>query len=183
MPIWPYELTITTKVVDMAGIGPAPKDPSRRARGNQTERDLLKRHGVPEPTILDWESADQPELPSLQIEDDGQLIEHPWPAQTRIWWETWKASPQAEHFGITDWQFLMDTAVLHASLWRGHVSAAAELRLRVAKFGATPEDRARLRMQFADADAKDAERVDNGTSARERRVGALRPLHEDTEAA
>lgn len=170
----------------MPGIGPAPKDPSRRARGNQTERDWDKRHGgdgALKPTILDWEFADQPELPTLQIQEDGQLIEHPWPAQTRIWWESWKNSPQAEHFGLTDWVFLMDTAVLHASLWRGHVNAAAELRLRVAKFGATPEDRARLRMQFADADQKDAERVEHGTGARERRTGTLRSLHEGRDVA
>lgn len=61
----------------------------------------------------------------------------------------WQASPQAEHFSSTDWDFLLDTALIHARLWSGELSAAAELRLRVAKFGATPEDRARLRMQFA----------------------------------
>jgi hypothetical protein len=37
-------------------------------------------------------------------------------------------------------------------LWSGNGSVAAELRLRVAKFGATPEDRLRLRMQIAEPD-------------------------------
>jgi hypothetical protein len=34
----------------------------------------------------------------------------------------------------------------------GDKAVAPELRLRVAKFGATPEDRARLRITFAAAD-------------------------------
>lgn len=70
----------------------------------------------------------------------------PWPAQTRRWWESWRRSPQAVTFTATDWDFLLDSAVLHAALWRGDVKAAAELRLRVALFGATPADRARLRL-------------------------------------
>ena len=44
-------------------------------------------------------------------------------------------------------------------MWsKGQWTLAAEVRLRVAKFGATPEDRARLRMVFADADEKDDKR-------------------------
>jgi hypothetical protein len=71
----------------------------------------------------------------------------------------WAASPQAEHFMSTDWDYLLDTALMHHALWsKGQWTLAAELRLRVAKFGATPEDRARLRMGFADADAKDDRR-------------------------
>lgn len=90
----------------------------------------------------------------------------------------WRDSPQAEHFGSTDWSFLLDTAILHAQLWgNGDTSALSELRIRVAKFGATPEDRARLRMQFADADAADSKRPVSGESARERRgqIKVLKP--------
>jgi hypothetical protein len=70
----------------------------------------------------------------------------------------WARSPQSELFTESDWSELLDTALLHARLWRGEVSVASELRLRVAKFGATPEDRARLRIQFAQADEADAKR-------------------------
>jgi hypothetical protein len=73
-----------------------------------------------------------------------------WPAQTQAWWRTWRESPQAQTLTSTDWDFLLDTALLHAELWSGNGSVASELRLRVAKFGATPEDRARLRMQVDD---------------------------------
>ncbi|EME14798.1 hypothetical protein G419_25267 [Rhodococcus triatomae BKS 15-14] len=68
------------------------------------------------------------------------------------WWSMWAESPLAVEFTANDWSELLDTAVLHAALWSGDHKVAAELRLRVAKFGATPEDRARLRITFAAAD-------------------------------
>lgn len=136
----------------MAGRGPQPKDPSKRVR----------RNADPTPsTILRFEHVEQPDLPDAI----------PWPDETRSWWGMWRDSPQAEHFGSTDWAFLLDTAVLHAQLWgNGDTTVLAELRLRVAKFGATPEDRARLRMQFADADEADSKRAKPVESARERRA-------------
>lgn len=123
----------------MAGRGPAPKDPSKRVRRNK-----------PEPVTV--------------IVGDGQVhgLELPdgvdWPARTRAWWETWRSSPQASTFTDTDWSFLLDTAVLHAEFWSGNASVAAELRLRVAKFGATPEDRARLKIAVGEPDAKPQEK-------------------------
>jgi hypothetical protein len=71
-----------------------------------------------------------------------------WPEQTLRWWRTWRTSPQAQTLTATDWDFLIDTALLHARFWKGDEKVAAELRLRVAKFGATPEDRMRLRLQI-----------------------------------
>jgi hypothetical protein len=69
---------------------------------------------------------------------------HDWPDQTRLWWQHWRESPQAVIFTPLDWSFLLDTALLHAELWLGDLSVEGELRLRVAKFGATAEDRRRL---------------------------------------
>lgn len=157
----------------MAGRGPAPKDPSKRVRRNADPSAS---------TVLRFEEASQPDLPdfTVQVEVDGELTSQKfqWPAITREWWAMWRDSPQAEHFGSTDWAFLLDTALLHAAVWgRGETRHAAELRLRVSKFGSTPEDRARLRMQFADADAADSKRPASGASARERRgqIRAIRP--------
>lgn len=113
----------------MAGRGPAPKDPSERVRRNA---DPVAEVFVEADGILHG-----PELPYV---DDG------WPAATREWWLTWRRSPQAQAFTDTDWSFLVDTALLHAEFWRGKSALAPELRLRVAKFGATVEDRARLRI-------------------------------------
>ena len=59
-----------------------------------------------------------------------------------------RSTPQAQTYTDADWSFLLDTAVLHADFWLGDRKVAAELRLRVAKFGVTPEDRARLRISI-----------------------------------
>lgn len=119
----------------MAGYGPPPKENGRKVRRNKE---------AVAATVVRFEPADQPPLPD----------EIPWPEQTQRWWKMWADSPLSENFGATDWDFLLDTALLHAQYWSGDTSKSAELRLRVAKFGATPEDRARLRIQFADADEK-----------------------------
>jgi hypothetical protein len=84
-----------------------------------------------------------PELPALP---EGCA----WPDATVTWWRTWREAPQAALFTDTDWSFLMDTAMLHSQFWLGDLSVAAELRLRVAKFGATPEDRQRLKLAVGD---------------------------------
>ena len=162
----------------MAGMGPPPKDPAKRVRMNKDSVGS---------TILRFEESAQPDLPdfAVQVEVNGELTsqEFSWPAITREWWAMWRDSPQAEHFGSTDWAFLLDTALLHAAVWgRGETKHAAELRLRVSKFGSTPEDRARLRMQFADADAADSKRDTSGASARQRR-GQIKVLRPDEKAS
>lgn len=126
----------------MAGRGPAPKDPSTRARSNS---DPVPGRKVVAPPVK------QPRLPTFKVSNplSGRQVTFVWPAQTKAWWKMWGDSPLSADFTETDWSFLMDTAILHAAFWRGDVKAAAELRLRVAKFGATPEDRARLRISTA----------------------------------
>ena len=147
----------------MAGRGPTPKDPSKRARRN-ADPVALK--------VIVAEPVAQPELPTFQVEEDGALVEFVWPAVTQEWWRMWRESPLSAEFTASDWSFLLDTAVLHAKFWSGSTSAAAELRLRVAKFGATPEDRARLRIQFAQADEADERRgTRKAASARDRYSG------------
>ena len=81
----------------------------------------------------------------------------------------WGESPLSADYTQTDWDFLLDTALIHARFWMGNLSLAGELRLRVAKFGATPEDRARLRIQFADAEVAEAKQDRRGSEARSRR--------------
>ena len=115
----------------MAGRGPAPKDPAQRRRRNQD---------APMKVV----SADG----SVHGPDLTEGID--WPDVTREWWQVWRTSPQASTFTETDWSFLLDTALLHMDFWDGNRSVAGELRLRVAKFGATPEDRARLKIEVGE---------------------------------
>lgn len=129
----------------MAGRGPAPKDPSRRARRNQDpvatkviEVDRVAPQGLPDDLLPDGDT---------------------WHPATLRWWQRWCESPLAVDLPAVDWSELEACAVLHHEFMRKRsFTLGSELRLRMAKFGATPEDRARLRIQVADADEKDAQR-------------------------
>lgn len=82
-----------------------------------------------------------PDLPDDVLKEGEQ-----WHPATVRWWETWRLSPQAQTFTDTDWRFLLDTALMHHTMWsKGRWEYAGELRLRSGKFGATPEDRMRLK--------------------------------------
>ena len=107
-----------------------------------------------------------PDLPIDVLPDHEQ-----WHSRTRDWWRTWRRSPQAQAFTATDWDFLIDTALMHHTMWlKGRWEFASELRLRAAKFGATPEDRLRLRMQVTAPD------VQPDTAKPESRYGHLRSV-------
>lgn len=126
----------------MAGRGPAPKETRSRARDAKRVEESL--------TVVSADGETHgPELPD-NID---------WPDATREWWTTWRKSAQASTFTDTDWSFLLDTAVLHMEFWDGDRSVAGELRLRAAKFGATPEDRARLKISVGEPQGKAAPRT------------------------
>lgn len=145
----------------MAGRGPAPKASERRARRNADP--VAAR-------VIEVSPEAQPELPELMPSRE------PWPEATRTWWRMWAESPLSADFTANDWSELLDAAVLHGTYWSGSTSVAAELRLRVAKFGATPEDRARLRITFAQADEADERRTVPAQSAARTRRGPLKAV-------
>lgn len=149
----------------MAGRGPAPKDPTRRARRNSDPVPMR---------VIEAKPSSQPDLPEtfpmlMKQGFDTVVVAMVWPAETLRWWRMWAESPLSADFTETDWSELLDTARLHAEYWTGRTGVASELRLRVAKFGATPEDRARLRITFAAADEADEKRAAPKSSARDRR--------------
>ncbi|MDO5030425.1 MAG: hypothetical protein Q4E11_07565 [Corynebacterium sp.] len=127
-----------------------------RARGNRD----------PFPTRV-IESAPVPQPPLPEAMPDGR----PWPQITRAWWRMWGKDPLAADFRATDWAELRDTAAIHGAYWSGDFKLAGELRLRTAKFGATAEDRARLRIQYAAADKADEKRERARHGADSRYVG------------
>ena len=101
------------------------------------------------------------DLPKKALRDkDGDLVD--WHPMTIKWWEAWRTSPQATRMLTEpDWHFLLDTALMHHMMWQnGRWDFASEVRLRAAKFGATPEDRLRLYMEI------DEEIDNNGTIGR-----------------
>jgi hypothetical protein len=127
----------------MAGRGAAPK------AAHQRPRDTARR--------IDANAIHVPDRPY-----DGQVPElpaHDWLPATLLWWETWTKSPQAHLFTATDWMFLIETAFIANAFFSGNLQSASELRLRVAKFGATPEDRARLRLKFSPIEDEDTPKL------------------------
>lgn len=72
----------------------------------------------------------------------------PWHPQTVALWDVIRRSPQMADEPALGWAFLLDTMLMHHTMWtKGKWEFAAELRLRLSKFGATPEDRMRLRLK------------------------------------
>jgi len=114
----------------MAGRGRPPSDkPMGRERDERRKREQFTR-----------------------VSDDGQvrgpdLPDFTWHDRTVAWYDTWRRSPMAATFIDADWDFLIDTAMLHTEMWNGSPGLAAEIRLRVGKLAGTPEDRMRLRLE------------------------------------
>lgn len=136
----------------MAGVGPAPKE--QRSRGRDTVvRDLIRSDGK----IGGFDLPDDV-LPPIKVDGeleydiDGNVIREEWHPQTVRWWNNWRESPQATRM-LTgpDWDYLLDTALLHHQMWESggkNSERAAEIRLRVATFGATYADRLRLKYEI-----------------------------------
>lgn len=85
---------------------------------------------------------------AVLVDKNGDSVD--WHPMTKKWWDSWRSSPQATRM-LTDpdWHFLLDTALMHHMMWQnGRWDFASEVRLRVAKFGATPEDRLRLHQEI-----------------------------------
>lgn len=122
----------------MAGNGPAPKDPSLRARRNKAS---TKATLVANPNIT------VPDLPGDE-----------WHAATRLWWlDLWR-SPMAPEYDESDLHGLFMLAALVNDFWsaetaRERAALSSEIRLQRACFGLTPIDRRRLQWEIEKAEA------------------------------
>jgi hypothetical protein len=123
----------------MAGKGATPSGKTtnrRKAPANDIVKAPSKKLGKPLPKGY------------LGIDKDGKVLE--WHPATVDWWEDWRSSPQATRMSTgPDWKFMLDTALMHHTMWKTQrFELAGEVRQRSAKFGATPEDRLRIRMEI-----------------------------------
>lgn len=77
-----------------------------------------------------------------------------WPGQTRALYEALRCDPVAQALTPADWCHVVDTMSLHRLMWADEpanaMKVAAEVRLRLAQLGVTPESRLRLRMLIAE---------------------------------
>lgn len=155
----------------MPGHGPPPKDPGQMANKSRANADKNRMRVVdsaptPAPELPEYPPIKNPDFgvrnPETQelVEPDAERFLD-WPEQTLIWWDSWIHDPLTADYRPSDWLDLLDCAVIHARMWTGEdKTAATELRLRMARHGATREDRARLRITYATADL--AERRNQG---------------------
>lgn len=143
----------------MAGPGKVPQQ--QRSRDRDT----------PERTKLVVDQVTRgPDLPAGVLPEGAA-----WHPMTVRWWAAWRCSPQSQRMlSEPDWMFLLDTALLHHAMWSGgRWDLSAEVRLRVAKFGATPEDRLRLKLEIDLTEVQtgdDAPTEVSDLSARRRRL-------------
>ncbi|WP_125262030.1 hypothetical protein [Streptomyces alboflavus] len=111
--------------------GPAPKD------------NAVRRNHHPHAQQLPAERQPGRELPkALGIKTSG----------AKRFWKTWSTAPQTAAWTETDWAELELTTKLVDGLFQGDLKLAGEIRQRTAKWGATVEDRARLRMALVEPD-------------------------------
>lgn len=127
----------------MAGRGPAPKeDPIRRNKPTIDQTVVVedqKLRGMP--------------LPVFEVTNQyGEVEIFKWHSRTVEWWNKTRRSPQAKVMAESDWEAMVETAMIHTRFYNGGLkpteftNLAAELRRRMAAHGATYEDRLRLRM-------------------------------------
>ena len=124
-----------------------------------SERPTVTRH---KPTH-DWTEVadvpyqgDRPELPTsrLVMNPKGELEEFPIEPRTRDWWEAISTMPHCVLWRKSDWQFAVDTAMVHADACHGKTTAMGELRQREKIMGTTVDARRDLRIRYVEPEAE-----------------------------
>lgn len=64
-----------------------------------------------------------------------ELPDFDWPDETIAWFESWRDSQRSETWDEAQWQYLYDTALVHAAVWGGDMSLLPELRTRLQYMG------------------------------------------------
>jgi hypothetical protein len=154
--------------------GPAPKDPSTRARRNKSST----RATLSEPP----KGAKVPAMPDppLLVEYDEDKLRHthevPWHDMAVRWWNDVWSAPMSTEWHESDIHNLYICLLLQQDMWtastpKDRSAAQAEYRLQRKDLGLTPLDRRRLEWSIETAeDAKD-----KGRSRRERQAVAEKP--------
>ncbi len=142
----------------MAGHGPPPA-PTKRRRNKDPEPERV--------VVMADGELHGPELPQGVLPDGED-----WHPQTLALWDALRRNALLADEPDLGWQFLIDTALMHHTMWqKGRWEFASEVRLRVAKYGATPEDRLRLKVKIQTPEQAMAEAdTPAGTTSRRRNM-------------
>jgi hypothetical protein len=124
---------------------PGRKPNERSINRNQPRVDWTEVPNVPY-------SGEVPELPLTRtfINPKGEPQEIPIEKRTRDWFKAVTSMPHCILWQPSDWQFCLDTAMVHASANHGSVSAMSELRQREKIMGTTVDARRDLRIRYVD---------------------------------
>lgn len=65
-----------------------------------------------------------------------------WGDRTAAWWESLDSIPGTDAWTAADWQYALDTALIHRAVWQdGELSQLKELRMREQSMGISPAAR------------------------------------------
>lgn len=84
-----------------------------------------------------------------ELDDAADAPAGEWHPMTVRWWNTWRASAQAQTFEDTDWMRLAILApIMDGYVRRPSAAALSEIRMNEERLGATVVDRMRARMKI-----------------------------------
>ena len=116
--------------------------------GRKPKPDGQKRNRVK--PVHDWDEV-------IDVPFEGRRLSFRARKRTAEWWAGVSTMPHCVLWSESDWQFALDTALLHAEFDRGEVKLAAELRMREKVMGTTVDFRRDLRIRYVSAGAEPAE--------------------------
>lgn len=134
----------------MAYRGRAPKPDDERVRRNAPAFQRIP---------VEWDGL---------VRGPGLPKNYSWCKATIQWWEEFRRSPQSMVCIDTDWQFLLDTALIHDRIWRDPNSLPAphltnlmsEFRRRMGAYGYTFDDRLKQRIDVRSPAVEAAEKAE-----------------------
>lgn len=109
------------------------------AAGRKPKPDGQKRNRVK--PVHDWVEV-------IDVPFEGRRLSFRARKRTAEWWAGVSTMPHCVLWSESDWQFALDTALLHAEFDRGEVKLAAELRMREKVMGTTMDARRDLRIRY-----------------------------------
>lgn len=113
-------------------------------------------------------------MPNVRYSGERPSLPSGMPERTREWWETISTMPHCALWHPSDWQFAIDTAILHAAFVKGDLARAAELRKWERILGVGIDARRSQRIRYVDPppepEPEDTE-VTNIADERHRRLG------------
>lgn len=121
----------------MAGRGPAPKDPSARARRN--DKDSVR--------VVRTSPGRQPSLDTV-IGKKNPITDQPWHAASRRLWKELGTHPTTAKLLPAQWSSLARAVAADDAFLRGETKLASEARLRLGKFFIDPDDVLRGKFHF-----------------------------------